>query len=243
MKMIRKEVIFLLLVAFAGSFLGCASEPMVQKAVPASSVPAVPEASKKYIIQSGDQLDIKFFYNPELNESLIVRPDGMISLQLIDEIQAYGKEPATLDKELTEAYSRELRKPNITVIVRTFANQRVFVGGEVGQEQLLTLQSGLTPLQAVFEAGGFLDTADPSSAIVIRKGPDNKPMPIHIDLTEAMKGQGEAGNFRLQPNDVVYVPKSPIANANTWVDQYITRLLLFRGFSFGFGHTVNDFRF
>ncbi len=239
----KSKIVLIILATFVISlFLGCAGQQAAHKAIPVSQAPAPPQTDP-YIIQPGDQLDIKFFYNPELNESVIVRPDGMISLQLVDEIQAYKKEPATLDKELTDAYSRELRKPIVTVIVQTFANPRIYVGGEVDEEQLLTLQAGLTPLQAVFEAGGFLDTADPSSAIVIRKGPDNKPMPIHIDLAEAMKGQGEADNFRLQTNDVVYVPKSPIANANTWVDQYITRLLLFRGFSFGFGHQINDFRF
>ena len=62
--------------------------------------------SKPYVIQAGDELDIKFFYNPELNESVVVRPDGKISLQLIDEIQASGLQPSELDQKLTDLYSR-----------------------------------------------------------------------------------------------------------------------------------------
>jgi len=93
-----------------------------------------------YIIQAGDQLDIKFFYNPELNDSVTVRPDGKISLQLVDEVQAAGQTPAQLDDFLTEKYAKELRKPVITVIVKSFASQRVYVGGEVNRQVLWPLR-------------------------------------------------------------------------------------------------------
>jgi polysaccharide biosynthesis/export protein len=197
------------------------------------------DPSKSYVIQSGDELDIKFFYNPELNERVTVRPDGMISLQLVDEVQASGLKPSELNQKLTGLYSKELRKPTVTVIVRTFNAQRVYVGGEVTREGLLTLPAGMTALQAVFQAGGFRDTAQPSETLVIRKGEDSRPMPMRVDLAKVFEGDSSSGDLTLHPDDIVYVPKSGIAKANQFVNQYIEKLLLFRGVSLGFTYELH----
>ena len=241
MKKTRKpNIFFIIAVLLTGLLFGCASQNAdIQEAQPTAV--STPENPAEYVIQSGDALDIKFFYNPELNESVTVRPDGKISLQLVDEIQAAGKTPAELDKTLTEEYARELRKPMVTVIVRSFTGQRVYVGGEVNQEGMIELPAGMTALQAVFRAGGFLETAQPAEALVIRRGPGNEPVPIRVDLMAAMNG-GSGADLRLQPDDVVYVPKSAIAKANKFVNQYIERLILFRGVSFGVSYQINNNR-
>jgi protein involved in polysaccharide export with SLBB domain len=193
-----------------------------------------------YRIQPGDELDIKFFYNPELNEVVIVRPDGMISLQLVDEVKVADLEPAELDNILTQKYSKELRKPVITVIVRTFSGQRVFVGGEVLRPGLITLAPGMDPLQAVMQAGGFSETASPENAIIIRKGEDNRPVPIRFNLSSHMVGNSDTAEFQLQPDDVIFVPKSAIAQLNKFVDEVIRGVLMFNGWGFGFSYRVND---
>ena len=185
-----------------------------------------------YVINPGDQLDIKFFYNPELNESVTVRPDGKISLQLIDEIQAAGLQPAELDRQLTDLYAHELRKPELTVIVRSFTRQRVYVGGEVNTPGLIALPAGMTALQAVFQSGGFKETANPAETLVIRKGSNDKPIPLRINLVAVMNAHG-GNDLQLQPDDIVHVPKTAIANVNKFIDEYIGGLLMFRGWSFG----------
>jgi len=194
----------------------------------------------EYLIQPGDQLDVKFFYNPELNETVSVRPDGKISLQLIDDVQAADLAPSELDNILTQKYRKELMKPVITVIVKSFTGQRVYVGGEVNKQGLLNLTSGMTPLQAIFSAGGFKETAKLEGSLVIRKGIDNRPFPILVDLKKALYGGKPEIGFHLQPYDIVYVPKTFIAEANKFVNQYIEQLLLFRGISFGFGYELNN---
>jgi protein involved in polysaccharide export with SLBB domain len=204
-----------------------------EKALPAPRL-------QPYRIQPGDELDIKFFYNPELNEVVTVRPDGMISLQLIDEVKVADLKPAELDNILTQKYSKELRKPVVTVIVRTFSRQRVFVGGEVLRPGLITLAPGMDPVQAVMLAGGLRETASPASAIVIRKGADNRPVPIRFDLNSHMKGINETAEFQLQPDDVVFVPKSSIAQLNKFVDEVIRGVLMFNGWAFGFSYRIND---
>jgi len=232
-KTMRKETIFVLAILAASLLIGCASQSSNVKGIePLSAAQIQPQKPFVYTIAPGDQLDIKFFYNPELNETITVRPDGMISLQLIDEIQAAGMQPAELDQKLTDVYSRELRKPVLTVIVRSFTRQRVYVGGEVNRPGLIELSGGLTALQAVFQSQGFKESADPAETLVIRKGENNQPIPLRIDLAAVMDAGG-GNDFGLQPDDIVYVPKSAIANANKFIDEYVGGLLMFRGWSFG----------
>lgn len=229
------------LVIAAALVAGCAARraALNQGAETASLFSKVQEPAE-YRIQAGDQLEIKFFFNPELNETVLVRPDGKISLQLIDDVQAAGLTPSQLDGDLTRMYAQELRKPKVTVIVRLFSGQRVYVGGEVGNPGLVNLVAGMTALQAVIGAGGFRETAKPDGVIVIRKGPDNRPVPVRVDLDQAIDGETAEGDIRLQPYDVVYVPKTWIAKANKFVNQYIERLLLYRGASLGFSYELHS---
>ncbi len=216
--------------------VGCTHQ---YQGLPSATSMATPEKPPVYIIQPGDQLDIKFFYNPELSDSVTVRPDGRISLQLVDEIQAAGQTPAQLDDFLTDKYAAELRKPVITVIVKSFTSHRVYVGGEVNRQGFVDLAPGMSPLHAVIEAGGLKETADPKSVILIRKGPGNNPAPVRVDLKGTLYGSNTQGEIQLQPQDVVYVPKTFIAEANKFVKQYIEDLLLFRGVSLGFAYDLN----
>ena len=219
---------------------GCAStSATLDREAPAGSELSQFQAPPEYRLLPGDQLDIKLFFNPELNETVLVRPDGKISLQLIDEVQAAGLTAAQLDTELTRLYAQELRKPAVTVIVRSFTGQRVYVGGEVTTPSLVPLTAGMTPLQAVMNAGGFKETAKPAGVIVIRKGPDNRPIPLRVDLQRIIDGETTAEDLQLQPYDIVYVPRTWIAKANQFVHEYIERLLLFRGTTLGLGFSYD----
>jgi protein involved in polysaccharide export with SLBB domain len=233
MKTSQKITRLMIAALLIAGLISCATQNAAVKEVePLAPAQIQPQKPFVYTIAPGDQLDIKFFFNPELNETITVRPDGMISLQLIDEIQAAGLQPTELDQKLTDLYSRELRKPVLTVIVRSFTRQRIYVGGEVNTPGLIDLSGGLTVLQAVFQSAGFKESADPAETLVIRKGANDKPVPIRIDLSAVMDADG-GSDFQLQPDDIVYVPKSAIANANKFIDQYIGGLLMFRGWSFG----------
>ena len=235
----RNLLIFAITILFF--LVGCASQqPNIEpEAKPEpTGVVAKSRMPQDYVIQPGDELEIKFFYNPEINEKVTVRPDGKISLQLVDEVPAAGLKPIQLDEVLTRKYSEELKNPMLTVIVRSFTSQRIYVGGEVTTEGLVNLSAGMTPLQAVLNAGGFKETANPESAIVIRKGKDNRPVPIQMNLNDVLYGKSDSADFLLQPNDIVFVPKSAIAKVNKFVNQYIENLFLFRGVSLGFSYQV-----
>ncbi len=96
--------------------VGCASNRALPNAAAGSRVTKF-QKPLEYRMQPGDEMDIKFFFNPELNQTVFVRPDGKISLPVVDDVQAAGLTPSELDALVTQIYARELRKPMVTVIV------------------------------------------------------------------------------------------------------------------------------
>lgn len=183
------------------------------------------ETNNEYLLESGDVMDIKFYYNPELNESVPIRPDGNISLQLVGEIAAAQLTPAELTKVLVEKYKKLLLNPEIIVIVKGFGGHNVYTGGEVIAPGEIPLVGNMTALQAILKAGGFTETAHRGSVIVISKGPEGVPISRKVDLDAVISGDDHGKDVFLNPFDVVYVPKTFIAKANKFVEQYIQNMI------------------
>ena len=194
---------------------------------------------KAYRIQVGDELDVRFFYNPELNDKVIVRPDGYISLQLVGELNVLDITPGDLTKMLQQRYEAVIQRTEITVTVRGFAAQRIYVDGEVNKPGLFPLTGQVTVLQAIALAGGYKDTARLNEIILIRRGPSNEPLAIPINLEEIINNKNMGQDVLLMPFDIVFLPKSPIANANRWVRQYIRDMLPVNP-SFGYYYAINQ---
>lgn len=189
-----------------------------------------PPLAEEYRIQAGDQLDIKFFYNKDLNEQVTVRPDGRISLQLVKSIVAAGLTPEQLTDQLAKAYSAQIKDPEIAVIVRSFSSQRVYVDGEVAKPGLIPLTGPTTVLQAISQAGGFLYTGTATDVMVIRRGPENQPLALMVNMKKVRNGTDLAQDIYLKPFDIVYVQKTAIANVNLWIEQYMNRMVPRIGF-------------
>ncbi|MGI8962021.1 MAG: polysaccharide biosynthesis/export family protein [Bryobacteraceae bacterium] len=179
--------------------------------------------NETYIIRPGDELELKFFYNSELNEHLLVRPDGFIALQLIGDVQASGRTPQQLRLALVGLYEKDLQRPEVAIVVRAFAEQRVFVDGEVGRPGVQTLLGSKTLLQAISDAGGAKDTGCLTDVKIIRGVNSGKPVVLTADARAFTKNGLQGEDIALQANDVVFIPKSRIANVNTWVDQYVRK--------------------
>ena len=180
----------------------------------------------EYVIGVGDELDIKFAYNPELNEKIPVRPDGRISVPLAKQIKAAGLTTQELEDLLCKKYAAELKRPEVTVIVRGFNAQKVFVDGEVTRPTLVPLMGSMTALQAIAYCGSFKDTARLSEVLVIRRTKD-KPVVTILDLRKARDNSDSSQDILLMPFDIVYVPRSKIANVDVFVDLYIRRMIPF----------------
>jgi protein involved in polysaccharide export with SLBB domain len=172
----------------------------------------------------GDSLDVRFYKTPELNlDKVPVRSDGKISLDLVGDVQAAGLGTDELSSNLAQAYSKELQDPQIAVIVRTFGGQ-VFIGGEVNKPATLSFTDGLTVLEAIQGAGGFNIEASLENVVLVRRAGDHYEG-YRLFLKKALTGDDYTQDVALQPNDVVYVPKSRIANLNLMVNQYITKMI------------------
>jgi protein involved in polysaccharide export with SLBB domain len=217
------------------SLPGCSTNaPKLSPPLEADLAPVDPNAQPEYRLHVGDGLSVKFFFNPELNEEIVVRPDGRISLQLIPEVVAAGRTTAELAATLRELYSGELERPEIAVIVRASA-QRVFVDGEVEKPGEVLMDGPLTMLQAVTRAGGPTDRARLEQVILIRRNEDGTPRAMAVDLEAAREGIDLAQSLPLAAYDVVYLPRSAITNVNVWVDQYIRQNIPINfGFRFPF---------
>ncbi len=226
-------LIILCLFSFA-----CASK--VKNTIPATALEikenTYPQA--EYRIQPGDLLDIKFFHNPQLDEKVPVRPDGRISLQLVHEIMAAGRTPAELRDLLMNNYEKHLQKVNISIIIRSFSSLKVYVNGEVGQPKIVELKGVMTVLQAIADAGGFQDTALINEVIIIRQKPGSKPLAIQLDMEKVFQGTDTTQDIQLMPYDIVFVPRTTIANVDLWVDQYIRQVLPFSS-SFSADYNIN----
>jgi len=190
-----------------------------QQTSPAS---AAPDASTTaYRIEKGDELEIKSIHNPEINTQLVVRPDGKISMPLAPEIMAAGKTPQELSAELAQKYSVEYTQPEVAVIVKSFNGHRVFVGGEVKKPGIVSLAGPLTVLQAISQAEGFTDNAKPGNVVLIRKAANNEKTTLVVDLKKAMNGSDPKQDMQLKPYDIIYVPRSGIANVRNFFQTVI----------------------
>lgn len=183
----------------------------------------LPVERGEYRLQAGDRLNVKFPYHGRSNQELPIRPDGKITLDCTGEIAAEGLTTHELEESIKQHATR-MRDPEVVVIVSQMGDRRAYVGGEVGKPGFVSIQEGMTPLQAVLAAGGFKDTAKKDAVLYIARGSDGAYHASRVDLEDVvMNGQPE--NVRLTNNDVVFVPASRIANANQFVEQYIRKLL------------------
>ena len=186
-----------------------------------------------YRLQIGDEMDVSFYKTPELNTHVKIRPDGNVTLPFIGDVHALDIEPAELAGVLEQRYVGELRAPRITVNVTQFGGQRVYVGGEVGQPGMLQVTGPVTALQAIQQAGGFRETASLSSVVLIRRS-GGHAQGSEVDLSDVVSGDDPDLDPLLQAYDIVFVPRSRIADVDVFVDQYVRKLMPMNP-SFGIG--------
>ena len=178
-----------------------------------------------YRIFPGDVLDVGFPSAPELNREVTVQPDGRVSLPLVGPLMAADLSVTDLQGSLSQAYTPLLVRPEVDVSVRAATPLRVFVGGEVLKPGVYDMAGDIDALQAVVTAGGFTDGAKRHDVIVIRRGPGGRPLMRVVDLRAALADPSRADLTPLRRFDVVFVPKSNIAHADLFVQQYIRDLV------------------
>ncbi|HMQ21065.1 MAG TPA: polysaccharide biosynthesis/export family protein, partial [Planctomycetota bacterium] len=166
---------------------------------------------------------IKFRRTPELNETQVVRADGMITMPWIGDVDVNDKTPEEVATTLLRSYEGKLIEPEIRVLIDKPANRRVFVGGQVLRGGAIEMPGRMTALEAVMQAGGpDLREACLETVVVVRQE-SGKRIGYMVDLAKSLRGE-PATPFHLRNNDIVYVPQTTIAKIDQWVDQHINKL-------------------
>ena len=163
----------------------------------------VPDAN--YVIGPEDLLDISVWKEPELTRSVPVRPDGKISLPLLNDVQAAGETPTELAGRLTESLRRYVTNPQVTVIVTAINSQRIYLLGEVTRPGAYPLLPGMTVLQALSSAGGLTQYARTQKIYVLRdaQGVQRK---LLFNYKSFLSGKDPEQNVLLQVGDTIVVP-------------------------------------
>jgi polysaccharide export outer membrane protein len=197
------------LVAFLAVMLGaCSGMSTSENKPPASAALAEP-----YEIGVGDTVAIHVWRNPELSQSIVVRPDGYISMPLMGDVEAEGKRPETLAEEIRQGLGELLRSPEVTVMITNPASKefrnRVRVTGQVGSPQSVPFRPGMTVLDLVLQAGGVTDFAAESRAVLHRDtGRGYKS--FDLDLEALLEDGDMRTNYSLQPGDIIAVPRKQL---------------------------------
>ena len=190
-----------------------------------------------YRMQVGDILAIRLMLNPELNEEVTVRPDGRISTTLVRDELATGRTVPELDQALDRVYAKNLKDPHVSVVVKSFAPTRLYVGGEVNNPgEFVNVGPALTVSQALTRAGGAKVSGDDHAVFIIRRGRNNVPEFLSTRYGDIVHGKDPAADVVLAPYDVVYVPKTGVAEVYRYFNQYVQQFVpVSWGFSYALG--------
>lgn len=214
-----------LFTSFGTAFAQTAQQPAEPE------VPPVTQSSvrfrKEYVLSPGDQIEIVVRRVPEASRTVTIRPDGFISLPILDDVKAAGLTMKELDDALTESLAERLLEPEVTVIATQVRQPMVYVVGEVNNATAVPLRDAVTVMQAITIAGGFRRSAKSNDVAVIRLAEDGRlqAIPLAIKQNEKRASYLAMGNTPLQADDVIYVPENFRSKFARFLDDFVNRPL------------------
>jgi polysaccharide export outer membrane protein len=158
-----------------------------------------------YVIGPGDRLAIVFWREAEMSVETVVRPDGRISIPLLNDVEAIGLTPEQLREKLMTTAQRVVQDPNVTVVVKEINSRRVFITGQVAKPGPYLLTSSMNVLQLIATAGGLLEYADEKNILVMRTQ-NGQPSNFKFNYKDVSTGKNLKQNIDLKPGDTVVVP-------------------------------------
>jgi len=185
-----------------------ATKTSAPPAVPPAAVVAAPGVTlpPEYIIGADDVLSIVFWRDKELSTEVAVRPDGNISIPLINDVRAAGLTPAQLKDKIVDESKKYVEDPNVTVVVKSINSRKVFITGEVKKPGPYPLSGATTILQLISIAGGLGDYAKSEKITIVRMDSNGKPVSYRFNYKEVLDQKKLAQNIELKPGDTVIVP-------------------------------------
>lgn len=172
----------------------------------------------EYRLYPGDQLDVVVQSAPELSRSLTIGPDGRIIMPMLQPIMAAGRSITQIQNEIKAGLAQQLRDPTIAVTPRAYAPQQIFIGGQVQTPGTYTLPGPIGAIESVFMAGGFGPGARTSQVAVLRRAPNGAMMMRPVNIQNGLRNIREYDdNIQLRRGDIIFVPKTHLAEAGAFV--------------------------
>jgi polysaccharide export outer membrane protein len=201
--------------AVVGLFLGavllaaCSSDQIDYEQ--ANAVSPLNTPGPDYLIGPGDNLQIFVWRNPELTSTVPVRPDGRISVPLVEDMPAVGKTPTILARDIEQVLKQYVQEPIVNVIVTGFVGpfgQQVRVVGEAAKPQAISFRANMSLLDIMIDVGGLTRFAAGNRAVIVRKGADGKDQEQRVRLDDLIKDGDVSANVKMLPGDILIIPQS-----------------------------------
>ena len=185
----------------------------------------------------GDKMKVKFLLTREMDDEVMVGPDGFVGIRVAGRIRAEGKTIPDLQDAIIEGSRRILKPQSVVVSLEDAASWKIYVGGSVRTPGVYRLADNrLNTLQAIIQAGGFNDEARFEEVVLIRRSPVGRPMLRTVNVRQIIQTGTDETDVPIFPGDIVYVPRSHIGEVNLWIEQFINRVVPFqRTFSYTVG--------
>jgi polysaccharide biosynthesis/export protein len=172
---------------------------------PETNVKPAPEVKPEYVVGDGDSLHIDVWQEPEVSQNVVVRPDGKVSLPLVNEIKVSGMTPLEIQRLVAEKLKTFVNQPKVTVTVIEVHSRKAFITGEVTHPGEFPLNTQVTVLQLIAQAGGFTPFAKTENIMILRVS-DGKEQRLKFKYKEVLHGKNTEQNIALEPGDTVVVP-------------------------------------
>jgi protein involved in polysaccharide export with SLBB domain len=217
----RRAMIVLLVLGMAG----CKTPPASVRTLPVDVVAGTAAGTDtSYRLQVGDGVAVHFFSFPDLDDTATIGPDGHIALRFINDFPIAGMTLTEASKETNDRYDKVLRHPGVSIVIKSYALQQIYVDGEVNSPGVIRSAVPLTASGAIAQAGGIkLATARSHGALLLRRRPDGAVVYYKLDFHgDLPSGEGDP---ILRTNDLIYVPRTAIASVADFVQANITRII------------------
>jgi len=195
-----------LFLAFAASIMlsACANEPDLPSAPRVTAIPPF------YIVAPGDNVEIFVWRNPDLSNTVTVRPDGRFTVPLIEDLPAAGRTPTDLARDIEKELSTYIQTPVVSVIMRGFAGtyeQSIRIVGEASEPASLLYRKNMTVMDAMISVGGLTRFAAGNRAVIVRnENGEEKQYSVRLD--DLLKEGDISANASLLPGDILIIPQS-----------------------------------
>ncbi|WP_323761004.1 polysaccharide biosynthesis/export family protein [Maricaulis sp.] len=200
------------------------------------------DSDPAYRFYPGDSIEVTVHSAPELSRTALIGPDGRVSLPLLGNVMVAAKTDFEIANTVADAYARDvLVSPIVEVRRSALGPQNIIVGGEVNGPGLVELTGPVGALEAVMMAGGFRNTAARGDVVVLRRQPGGGLMMRTVNLHDALRGRSGADSVQIRRHDIIFVPRSTVAELSVFVEQYVSGILpLDQAFSYAIADAITN---